>query len=495
LTFIFYIDPGTAGTYDVFLRRGGISGYYCKGSVIRDMEDRYNNLLDDKRVGRLLLKLSLPAFFGMSVMTLYNVVDTIFIGHFVGPLGIAGLSIVFPLQILTMGVGQLIGMGGASLVSRSIGGGDKSRAELALGNAVTSSLVLAIAMTVIGLANPDFWLRLMGSSETILPYARDYIIIILIGKIFPIFGMSLNNLVRAEGNARIPMTAMILGAVLNIILDAVFIVWLDMGIKGAAWATVVSQMITATYILAYYFTGRSFLALHLKNLAVEWNILREIFKIGVASFARTLAGSISAVIANNLLVAFGGDFAVTVFGIINRVLMFAFLPGVAAGQGLQPILGYNYGARRYKTAMRVIRIAITGATALCIVVCAMLFFFPDLLIRVFTSDPDVIVIGSLAAKIVFCTMFLVGFIQIGSLVFQSIGKAVQSFITSISRTVLFLIPLLLILPRFWGLDGIWISFPIADVLTFSMTLLLLIPQVREFKRLHLKQKEAEVPAE
>ena len=226
------------------------------------MRDRGQNVLDDDRVGRLLVKLSMPAFFGMFVMTLYNVVDTIFIGRYVGPLGIAGLSIVFPLQMLSMGIGHMMGMGGASLISRLIGANDISRAEHALGNAVTATIISSAVIVAAGLSNVDFWLRLIGASETILPYARDYFTIILFGILFQTLAMSLNFLIRAEGNFHVPMTGMIIGAVLNIILDAIFIIPLDMGIKGAALATVIAQLISVAYFARYYLTGKSFLKIH-----------------------------------------------------------------------------------------------------------------------------------------------------------------------------------------------------------------------------------------
>ncbi len=445
------------------------------------MDNQNQNVLNDDRIGQLLLKLSLPAFFGMAVMTLYNVVDTIFIGHYVGHLGIAGLSIVFPVQMLSIGIGQMTGMGGASLISRLIGARNIPRAERALGNALTPTVVLSVIMMLAGLANTDFWLNLMGSSETILPYARDYMSIILIGMVFMTIAMTLNTLIRAEGNARIPMFGMIIGAVLNIILDAIFIIPLHMGIKGAALATVMAQLISVLYFMNYYLSGKSFLKIHSRNLIVEWNILKSILAIGVASFARMVAASLSAVLVNRMLVAYGGDFAVSAFGIINRIMMFAIMPGIVIGQGLQPILGFNYGAKRYGRALRAIKLAIAAATACCIGVFLVLYFVPDPFIRIFTTDNELIALGSYAAKRIFFALYLIGFMMVGSIIFQSIGKAVQSFVTAISRPALFLIPSILILPRLWQLDGIWLAFPVTDALTFMLTLALFVPQIRELK--------------
>jgi len=417
----------------------------------------------------------------MFVITLYNVVDTIFIGHYVGPLGIAGLSIVFPLQMLSMGTGQMMGMGGASLISRLIGANNASRAEHALGNAMTSVVALSAMIMIAGLADIDFWLRLMGASETILPYARDYMSIILSGLVFPTFAMALNGLARAEGNARAAMTGMIIGAVSNIILDAIFIIPLEMGIKGAALATVIAQIISAGYYIGYYASGRSFLRIHSRNLILEWDTLKAILAIGIASLARTLAGSLSIVFVNRMLVAYGGDLAVSAFGIINRIMMFAIMPGIVIGQGLQPILGFNYGAKHYDRALKAIKIAIAAATACCVIVFVALYFLPQLFICIFTTNSALIALGSYAAKRIFLVLYLIGFMMVGSLVFQSIGKAIQSFVTAISRPFLFLIPLILILPQFLRLDGVWLAFPIADGLTFVLVLAFLIPQIREFR--------------
>ena len=452
------------------------------------INQRNQNVLDDDRIGRLLFKLSLPTFFGFFVMTLYNVVDTIFIGHYVGPLGIAGLSIVFPLQMLSIGIGEMTGMGGASLISRSIGAGDVPKAERTLGNALTANIVLSVALMVACLAMPDFWLRLMGSSETILPYARDYMTIIVIGMLFMTFSMAMNNLIRAEGNARTPMIGMIIGAVVNIILDAIFIIPLGMGIQGAALATVIAQLISVFYFMRYYFSGKSFLKIYLRNMAIQWDLLKEILAIGVASFSRMVATSISAIFVNRMLVLYGGDMAISAFGIIHRLMMFAIMPGIVIGGGLQPILGFNYGAKRYDRAMRAIIIAMGAAFACGLFVFGIVYFAPEPFVRIFTNDAELIALSSYAAKRIFLALYMIGLMMVGSLVFQSIGKVVQSFITSIARPILFLIPLVFILPEFLGLDGVWLAFPISDGFTLLLTLLLLIPQIRELRRKHRLSK-------
>ncbi|MGD9142882.1 MAG: MATE family efflux transporter [Dehalococcoidia bacterium] len=439
-------------------------------------------ILADERIGRLLVKLTIPAFFGMFVMMLYNVVDTIFIGHYVGRLGIAGLSIVFPVQMLSIGVGQMAGMGGASLISRLLGAGETKRAQLALGNSVSSTVLLSSVVLVIGEINPELWLRMMGASETVMPYAKEYMVIILVGMIFMTLSMALNGLVRSEGNAKVAMIGMIIGAGLNIVLDAIFIIPLGMGVIGAAWATVIAQFISVVYFIWYYLSGSSHLKITRQDLILKLEILKPIYAIGVAALAMTLAGSLSAILVNRVLGNYGGDLAISAYGIINRIMMFAILPGMVIGQGLQPILGFNYGARRYHLALKAMKIALVFSTSVCLLAFLLLYFMPEVFIRIFTNDVELIDIATNAAKIVFIVLYLIGFAFIGQLTFQSLGKALKALITSLARPALFLVPMVLILPGFWGLDGVWWAFVFTDGLTVVFTLILLVPQIREFQR-------------
>jgi putative MATE family efflux protein len=442
------------------------------------------NVFDNENTFWLLLKLSIPAFLGMLVMMLYNIIDTIFVSYYVGPLGIAGLSIVFPLQMLSMGIGQMTGMGGASQISRLIGARNIPRAEHVLGNAISVTLVISIVISIVGLVKIDFWLRLMGASENILPYAKDYMSIIIIGFVFQTLCMSMSALLNAEGNVRISMVGMIISAVMNTILCAILVIALKMGVKGSALATVLAQIITLVYYMRYRLSGKSFLKIHVKNLLINWSIFKDILAIGVGSLARTLAGSLSAIVINRALILYGGDFAVSTFGIINRILMFAIMPGVVIGQGLQPILGFNYGAKRYDRAIKSIMIAMAIATICSIIVFLVVYFTPHAIIRIFTSDTEIINMGQYGVKHIFLAAYLIGFLMVGSTIFQAIGKATQSFITAIARPALFQIPLVFILPHFWQLDGIWLAFPMTDFLTFMLTLTLLVPQIHKLQKMN-----------
>ncbi len=447
------------------------------------MKQMNRSVLDDNRIGKLLFKLSLPSFMGMFVMTLYNVIDTIFIGHYVGTLGIAGLSIVMPIQMLGMGMGQLTGMGGASVISRLIGAGNVKKAERALGNATFLNIALSLIITVAVLINADFWLRLVGASETILPYGRDYLTFTIIGMVFQTFSMASNGLITSEGNARVAMVGMIIGALSNIVLDALFIIVFDMGIKGAAIATSIAHLISAGYFLWYWLSGKGYLHIELHNLIPDLRIIKDIMVIGVSALARTFTGSITAIFINRALVAYGGDYAIGAFGILNRIMMFATMPGMVIGHGLQPILGFNFGAKRFNQALKGIRIAMTYATGWCIISFLLLYFIPGPFIRIFSSDAELIAMASLASQNLFLSMPIMGVVFTGAMVFMATGKATQAFITSITQRALFLVPLVFILPPFWDIDGVWLSFPISDALSFVLTTALLTPILLKFRRL------------
>ena len=453
------------------------------------MENRNHNVLNTDRIGPLLLKLTMPAFFGMFVQTLYNVISTIFVGHYVGPEGIGGLSIVFPLQMLAMGFGMMVGIGGASLISRQLGAGKNIDAERTLGNGFTVSIILYVIVAIAVLPFMDFWLRLIGASDVVLPYAKDYLVFIIAGSLFSILAMALLSFARAEGNARVGMTAMILGAALSIALSALFIIVFDWGVMGAGLATMISQFVSMAYLLAYYLTNSSYLKFRFSNLRPDFKILKDMFAIGIGAFTQTIATSLSMMILIKLVIFYGGDNALFAFGIVQRLMMFAILPGIVIGQGAQPILGYNYGAKRYHLLLKTISIAAITSTALSILVFLVLYFIPEPLIKIFTSDTEVIATGGYVAKLLFLSMPLMGAINLGQQMFQAIGKAKQAFITAIVRPVVFLIPLVFIMSNAWGLDGVFLSFPASDVLTFILVLFLISPIIRQFRKAAASEPE------
>ena len=288
----------------------------------------YKNVLDDEHIGRLLFKQSYPAFIANMVTATYSIVNTIFIGHFVGALGIAGIAIVMPLQIgISMGFGNMFGVGGASLISRSIGAGNREKAERALGNAITGIIVVSIVVMIIGYANPEFWLRVMGTNENIMPFAKDYFNIILFGLIFQTFTLGMASLTRSEGSSHIAMIGMGIGAISNIIFDAVFIMVLKMGVSGAAIGTVTAQFLSTLYFIIFYFRGKSYLKFHFKNMSFKWGTMKEILAIGLSNFIMSFTAGTSYLFLNRAIVTYGGDIAMAGYGIINRLIIFTTMPG------------------------------------------------------------------------------------------------------------------------------------------------------------------------
>lgn len=448
------------------------------------MQRQNHSILDTDKVGRLLMKLTVPLFIGMAVQAIYNAVDTIFIGKFVAntQMAMAGLSLSFPFQMLQMGVGQMVGLGGASLISRMLGRGDNHGAEHTLGNGITFGVALSLLLMAGFLPFMDFWLRLIGASDAVLPFARDYLTIIMAGAGFNVMTNAFTGFVRAEGNARVAMTAMIVASVLNIILDWLFIVVLQMGVRGAALATVISMGISTVYVLVYYLSGSAYLKIRAVLLLPDFRILKEIFIIGIASFVQTTAGSLSIMMIMRMAVSYGGDIAIAAFLIIQRVMWFSMMPSMVIGQGMQPVLGYNYGARRYHLVNKTIILASAIAIGVGVIGFCVFYFSPEPIFRIFTSDEQLISKAAYIAKLVFLVLPIFGFYNVGQMVFPSVGKALQTFIVAIARPLAFMIPLLQILPRFFGEPGVWFSFPGSDILTFILVLALLIPLVKGFKK-------------
>jgi len=304
--------------------------------------------------------------------------------------------------------------------------------------------------------------------------------------------MAINSMARAEGAARVAMGNMILGSVLNVILDPVFIFALHMGVRGAAVATVISQAATSVYVTRYFLSGRSTLRLRAANLRLDGAVSRQILSVGFPSLIRMSAASVVTLIINRTLAMYGGDLSIAAFGVVNRSMMFLSMPLMALSQGLQPILGFSYGARSYDRALEVTRYTLWLSTIFSVAACLVLLIFPRPVVRVFTTDPALIAEGVRAGRLMFLAYFLVGFQIVGSTVFQSLGMVWKTLVTQTSRQILFLIPLVLVLSRYLGVDGVWLAHPVADVISFFLVLLLIRPQLRELRRRH-DSRSSEVP--
>ncbi len=420
------------------------------------------------KVSETLIKLSVPATIGMIVMGLYNLVDTIFVGRGGGVLAIAGIAIAFPIQMVISAIGQMIGIGGASLVSRSLGEEDYNKAKKAIGNSISSAIIISFIITIFGMTFLEEILKIFGATENILPYAKDYMSVIMLGSVFFIFGMTSNNIIRSEGKAKIAMFSLLISAGLNIILDPIFIFTFNMGIKGAAIATVISQAFAAIFLSVYYFTNKE-LKLSIKDFFIEKKIIREVFTVGSSAFARQVGGSVTAIVVNNALRIYGGDLAISVYGAVNRLLMFTFMPMFGIVQGVMPMVGFAYGAKNPSRIKETLKLSIKITSIMSIGSYLLLMLFPKELIGIFSSDKDLARLGVEAMRIIVFVFPTIGFQVIAASLFQAIGKALPSFILSSSRQILFLIPLVLILSKFFGLVGIWLAFPLADSLSFVVT--------------------------
>ncbi|MBO5493376.1 MAG: MATE family efflux transporter [Pyramidobacter sp.] len=436
----------------------------------------------------LLIKLSVPAMLGMFVMASYNVVDAIFIGWGVGPLGIAATSVAFPMQLFVGALSMWIAMGTASLSSRRLGAGLDDDAERALANGFLMSCVLGFVTMTLGLTFVDQLIGLMGTGEPVAGYAKEYLRIVFLGNPLIIVGMLFNNTIRSEGNTRYAMYSMVLPAVLNVFLDPLFIFGFKMGMAGAAWATVTGQLVTFLWVLRYYLTGRrSLIELKFSKMPLRWEIDREILSVGASEFARQGALTVANSILMNQISRYGTPQHIAAFSIMMKVSSLAVMPIFGLGQGMQPIVGYCWGAGLYARARKTIELALGAALAITATAEVFLLTFPHVFVRAFTNDPEVVRLTVWGVRILQSTFAIVGFQVIGTVVFQALGFAGPALFLSMSRQVIFFIPALVFLPRFWGVTGVFASYPVADVAACCVTLGFLLVYRKRFRRLEENQ--------
>ncbi len=447
-------------------------------------------------VGKLLWKYFVPAIIGVLANTLYNIVDRIYIGRGVGALALSGLSVTFPIMIIAMAFGMLVGMGSASLVSIRLGQQNKPEAEKILGNAFTLLVIISFGVTVLGLIFRDTILSMFGAGPDTLGYAKQYITIILWGNIFQGLGFGMNNMIRAEGHAKIAMYTMLIGAVANALLDPLFIFVFQMGVAGAAIATVISMAITSSWVLLHFTGGRSGLKLQTVNLRLDKKIVLGIFSIGMAPFAMQLAGSVINALFNIQLIKYGGDLAVGAMGIINSVAVMVVFCVIAVNMASQPIIGFNYGAQQYARVKKTLKLALIAGTGITVAGWLAVEIFPQAIIALFnTSDPRLAEIGVRGMRILLAAFPVVGFQVVGGNFFQAIGKARIAMFLNMLRQVIVLIPMVLILPPLLGIDGVWLSGPIADFIAASITALMILREVKKLNAKHATLNGTQIPAD
>ncbi len=436
-----------------------------------------------EKISTLLLRFSLPAITGMVVNALYNVVDSIFVGRGVGDMALAGVTVSLPIIIILMAFVMLIAMGATSLISIRLGEQKKSESEKIVGNALGLIIVLGLALTFLGLIFLEPLLSLFGASQRVLPYAVDYMRIILMGSIFMAVGVGMNNFIRAEGNPKIAMYTMLIGAFTNIILDYIYIFIFHWGVQGAALATISSYVVTSTWVLYYFLSGKSKLKLRLKNMRPKKLMIKRIIIIGFPAFAMQITTSVQQLILNRSLVYYGGDLALAAIGIIMSIANLLIMPILGISQGAQPIIGYNYGAKKFKRVKKTLLASIGAATGILILGFMVIKLWPSQLVGIFNENPQLIDLSVHAMLIFFTFLPLIGVQIIGGSYFQAIGKPTQSTIISLSRQVLIFIPLLLILPSFWGLEGVWRAAPIADIGAFVLAGIWLWGEIKTLKQI------------
>lgn len=440
-------------------------------------------MLGEEKISKLLIQFSVPAIIGMMVNTLYNIIDRMYIGNIsgIGSLAITGVGITMPIMTIILAFGMLVGIGTSARVSLKLGEHKKEEAEKHIGNAFTLIAIISLVITIIGFIGLDDILKMFGASPDTEVYAREYMQIIFAGTIFNMLGFGLNHSIRSDGNPKVAMFTMLIGAGINIVLDPIFIFVFDMGVRGAAIATVISQIVSTVWILYYFTKGSSFLKIRKENLKLNKTVILSIFSIGMSPFSMQVAQSIVQVLANNSLKEHGGDLAIGAMTIITSIAMIFMMPIFGLNQGSQPIIGYNYGAKQYHRVKQTVKYSAMVATLIVTFGWIVVQFMPTILIKIFNNDPSLVNIAIPGMRIYLLMLPVIGFQVVSSNYFQAIGKAKISMFLSLLRQVILLIPCMIILPKIFGLTGVWISGALSDGIASLITGILFYISVKKLK--------------
>lgn len=438
--------------------------------------------LGTEKISKLLRQYAIPAIIAMTASSLYNMVDSIFIGHGVGTYAIAGLALTFPLMNLGAAFGSLVGVGSSTSISVLLGQKNYEMARKVLGNVVTLNIIIGTLYMVAVYIFLDPILYFFGASEQTIPYARDYMEIILLGNIITHMYLGLNSVQRASGFPRQAMIATIFTVVINTILDPIFIYWFGWGIRGAAVATVIAQMLALCWLLKMFSNKNNVVHFAKGTYKLIPRIVKDVLSIGMAPFSMNLAACLVVIVINQSLQRHGGDLAIGAYGIINRITFIFVMIVMGLNQGMQPIAGYNYGAKKFDRVHKVLICTIICATCVTTFGFITAELFPDAFIKVFTTDAELINISRTGIRIIFMFFPIIGFQMVTGNFFQSVGMAGKAIFLSLSRQLIFLLPLLLTLPHFFGVQGVWWSMPLSDALASIIAAFMLIHQIKKFKR-------------
>ena len=466
--------------------------YLCALKLIGMTGQKTPTALGTEKIGKLLMQYAIPAIIAMTASSLYNMVDSIFIGHGVGAMAISGLALTFPLMNLAAAFGSLVGVGAATLVSVKLGQKDYDTAQRVLGNVLVLNIIIGLAFTVVTLIFLDPILYFFGGSDATVGYARDYMVVILLGNVVTHLYLGLNAVLRSAGHPQKAMVATIATVVINTILDPVFIYGFGWGIQGAAIATITAQVIALAWQFKLFSNKEELLHFHKGIFRLKKKIVVDSLAIGMAPFLMNLAACFIVILINQGLPTrrssdlglqhHGGDLAIGAFGIVNRLVFLFVMIVMGLNQGMQPIAGYNYGAKQYPRVTKVLKITIYAATIVTTTGFLMGMFIPRLAVSIFTTHEELVRISAKGLRIVVMFFPIVGFQMVTSNFFQSIGMASKAIFLSVSRQVLILIPCLLILPQFYGQLGVWISMPISDLIASLIAGTMLWWQFKQFRK-------------
>ena len=434
--------------------------------------------LGSQPIGKLLVRQAVPAAIGILVMSLNILIDTIFVGNWIGSTAIAAINVVLPVSFFIAALGMSIGVGGSSIISRALGADNTEKALKTFGNQITLTLLFTITLAVFGLFYTDSIIPAFGGKGAIFAPAKIYYTIVLYGVPFLALCMMGNTVIRAEGKPKFAMYAMMIPSVSNLILDYIFINVLDFGMAGAAWATTLSYILCFGFIFWFFLSKNSELKISGVHFGLNRLIVAEITSLGFVTLSRQAVVSITYLFMNNILYNLGGETSVTAYAIVGRMLMFAMFPVFGITQGFLPIAGYNYGAKNYTRVRKTINTAIGYATGLATLVFIFLMVFPEAITRLFTSDIEVLKETPADMRWVFAVTPIIAIQLIGAAYFQAIGKAIPALLLTLTRQGFIFIPLILILPKFYGELGVWMSFPISDILATIITAYFLNREIR-----------------
>jgi putative MATE family efflux protein len=443
--------------------------------------------LEKHKIGKLIADYSVPAIIGMLVMASYNIVDRIFVGRGVGTTAISAIAITFPINIIIMGFAQLVGMGSTALVSIKLGEKKKEEAERIIENGLLMALCISVSLSILISLTLDPLVALLGGTGEAHTFAKQFLSIMVLGIPLQFVSFALNGVIRAQGSPRIALVTILISGILNIILNPICIMVLHLGIRGSAIATVISQFVGACWVMIY-FTGR-WSYLKLKRISFDWHVISRISMIGFSPLIMQVAGSLIIFVFNQTLYTYGGNLAIAAMGIGMSLMMVVMMPIYGLNQGIQPIIGFNYGAKHIDRVMETLRKGIFLATTVCVAgFLAVMLFSADIVALFNAEDKQFIALGGRALKIAVLMLPLNGFQVVSWAYFQAVGKPKQAMILTTTKQILFVIPLVVILPRFFGLDGVWIALPIADFLAACLATILLFVEVRRLRELRISYR-------